>query len=249
MERKLLLVLQWWEGDRRQAEKLARFLADIEPRHSNLADVLLVCRFDSKISADLTPHLSRKFNTYSYKTPRSNVGWPAGCNDLWACAMEWVYHMRVAKKTPAYKAIFTFEADGGPLIPNWIAEMSAEWDRVSREKPVVMAGPLVQVPGEHINGNALMSGDLEFLKWGVLRGNFRPRVPGGWDWVLRDTFKQMGWANIPRMRSYYNSATFTINQYLQMREEKLIWVHGIKDDSLIDMGKIWIAGTNDVPVL
>jgi hypothetical protein len=236
---KILLALQFWDGDRAAAMKLAQFLADLEPRHSDLADFILVRRFDMKEPkeyATVVPALSRKFNFFSYKSPRRGVGWPDGCNSLWFSTMEWVYTMIEARRVPKYKAIFTFEADGCPVLRDWVAQLSETWDALNKFNPVYVAGALVKNPAAHINGNAVMNCDMRFLTWIVRRVGGVP-VGSGWDFILRDRFKEWGWADIHRMRSYYNSATFTPEQYAQMVDEKLIWVHGVKDDSMIRMGR------------
>lgn len=220
------------------ADRLARFITDLEPRKCELADLFLVNRFDCEPPRDLKTYASRRFQVCSYQTKVTNTGWPNGCNGLWAATMCWIYNMMAAERIPSYKAIFTCEADGGPICSDWIAQMSQEWDRVNAVKPVYMAGPLVKsaVINEHINGNALMSGNMEFLKW-VTRSVTPPPAGAGWDYCMAPQFRAWGWANIDRMRSYYNSATFTREQYAQMRAEHLIWVHGIKDDSLIRFGR------------
>lgn len=235
---KILIALQFWQRDKDDALRLARFLADIEPKHSDLADFILVKRFDCKTTIkdqEIVPLLSRKFNLYTYHSPRREQGWPSGCNGLWLATMEWARGMIEAKRVPAYKAIFCCEADGGPIFSDWVSRMSAAWDLANKERPVYQAGPMVTVPAQHINGNCLMSGDLTFLKWVTSRVCIPPG--GGWDFCLAKFFKEWGWANIHGMRSYYAWPTVTPEQYAKMIEEQLIWVHGPKDDSLVRMGR------------
>lgn len=239
MSNKMLLILQFWKGDRKAALKLAKFLADLEPKHCELADFLLVSRFDCENSAETVSYLSRKFNVWAYQTRRQGTGWPHGCNELWFGSMEWFFFMMEAGKIPHYKCAFTFEADGAPVLKNWIQHMSDAWDRVSQNGKVKVAGALV--PGhmtgghDHINGNALFSGDFEFLNWLVRKVNGVPATIG-WDYILAHEFKRLGWADIPGMRSYYNTPTFSDGQYQQMMNENLIWVHGDKSGCLIDRG-------------
>jgi len=232
---KILIALQYWDGDRDRALELARYLADLEPKHSDLADFMLMARFDSSLDTTTINHVSRKFNLYSRISRRRATGWPMGCNDLWFSVMEWAQSMIQAKKIPHYKAIFTCEADGAPIPRDWIAQLSAEWDRVNAVSTVIMAGALVE-PGPHINGNALMSGDLNFLTWiGRRVGGVGTQV--GWDYGLRDEFKKRGWADLPGMRSIYNTPTFSEAQYKDMVSKGWIWIHGGKDTSLIKHGR------------
>jgi hypothetical protein len=238
MSGKLLIALQFWEGDRAQALELAKFLADLEPKHTQVADFLLVHRVDCRAPTEIVPHISRKFNAHVYKSPRSETGWPAGCNGMMESTVEWAYCMMEAGRIPKYKAIFLCEADGGPVSRDWLAKMSNAWDQANAKRRVVIAGPLVpdtEHVHEHINGNCMLTGDLSFLKW-LVRG---PKMvnAGGWDYVLWPIFKQKGAANIHGMRSYYATPHFSLDEYHRMQNEGLIWVHGDKGSDLVKWGR------------
>lgn len=245
MPEKMLIALQFWEKDKPAALKLAKFLADLEPHHSDVADFLLVSRFDCPNSPETVQYLSRKFNTFMYSPRRQGTGWPHGCNELWFGTMEWYFFMMEAKKVPHYKCIFTCEADGAPVLRDWLPKMSHAWDMVNQGKQVYVAGPLV--PGhmtggwDHINGNCLFTGDFKFLNWLLRKVNGVPATIG-WDYGLAHEFKRWGWANIPTMRSYYNTPVFTDGQYDGMLRENLIWVHGDKSGCLIDRGYKTLLG-------
>jgi hypothetical protein len=235
MINRILIALQYWEGDRTRALALSRFLADLEPVKSQIADFLFVYRFDSTLEEATTQYVARKFNVYTFTSRRRETGWPNGCNGLWFSTMEWVQSMIAAKKVPAYKAIFTCEADGCPIQRNWLEHLSSEWDRVNQEKRVVIAGALVE-PGPHINGNALITGDQIFLHWIARQvGGVRPNC--GWDFFLSSDFRRLGWADIPCMKSLYNTPTFSAEQYQKMIDDHWVWVHGGKDTSLITLGR------------
>jgi hypothetical protein len=232
---RLLLVVQFWEGDKSRAMELAQFLADLEPVKCQIADFMFAARFDCRPHEPTVQHVARKFNVRTLISRRRGVGWPDGCNELWFSTMEWVQSMTQARKIPQYKAIFTFEADGAPIKQDWIASLSSEWDRVNTPNPVCIAGALVD-PGPHINGNALISGRPKFLHWIARRvGGVRPGT--GWDFVLARDFQRIGWADIPGVKSIYNTPTFTQEQYEDMVRQDWIWVHGGKDTSLIQMGR------------
>lgn len=235
MKQKFLIALQFYEGDRGLAMKLASFLADLEPKHNDLADFLLVHRADCRPPGHEAKYLSRKFNTHVYRSPKSEVGWPQGPNSMMEATCEWVSCMMEANRVPKYKCVFLCEADGGPVSRDWVAKMSQAWDTANARQPVVIAGPLVYGPSEHINGNCMLTCDPKFMKWWT-RGP-RQHTAGGWDFVMWPTFKQMGAANIVGMRSYYNTPHFSLEEYLQMQREDLIWVHGGKSEDLINYGR------------
>lgn len=238
---KILIALQFWAGDRGASIRLAKFLADLETTHSNEADLLLVNRFDCKpLQPDTIRLLSRKFNVYTYQTRARVTGWPHGCNAMWISTIEWVRSMSYGGKTPNYKAIFTCEGDGAPVYQNWIARLHAAWDRVDSLGSITIAGHVVGGPGTdifaHVNGNAMISGQKKKLDW-TLRtaSSVHPNV--GWDYALRDEFPKVGQADLPEIRSYYNSPTFSQEQYDKMRSDQLAWVHGDKSGCLVAYGR------------
>lgn len=227
---KLLLALQFWENDRAQAMKVARLIADLEPRHSEAADFLFVSRFDCTHDKKTLDYVSRKFNVYSHISRRRETGWPGGCNGLFFGTMDYVYSVSVAKRFPVYKAILTFEADCIPLVPNWISEISREWDRA---QPAKMVGAYQTNPLGHINGNALFSGDLKFLKH--LTRNIGGCSPmGGWDFMLRHEFKRLGWKDSRMFRSWWGYPTTSQETYEQLLREQVVVFHGCKDSSALE---------------
>ena len=240
---KILIALQFWSGDREHAKELAFFLSQIEDRHTDLADVLLVNRFDCPSMPDyiLNP-LKRKFNVFQYKTRSRMTGWPAGCNGLWTSTMEWVRSMCYAGKAPVYKCVFTCEADGAPLCKNWIWRLHSAWDRANLLGPVTVAGPMVgsdepDAPiATHINGNCLVSGRRDDLDW-ILRVVPTVHPMAGWDYAMRDEFKKRGWFNLPEIQSLYNSKTFSPEEYQRMVANDWVWIHGDKSGILMKYGR------------
>lgn len=235
MSDKILIALQMWEGDRVQAMRVAEFIADLEPRHSEYADVLLVHRFDCKAPVDVVPALSRKFNTFTYKTPFCDTGWPLGCNALADFTAEWAVAMIEARKSPAYKAIFLCEGDGAPVQRGWIEKMSAAWDKANEKEPVFQAGPYIAPPNEHINGNCLLNASVPALKW-FCQGRWKTKA-GGWDWVGWEAFKQKGAANVPGMKSLYAKLSFSEEEWKSLVEQDVIWCHGDKANDLVYWGR------------
>lgn len=212
--------------------KLARLIADIQPGFCNIADFLFVARFDSEQDEATINQVARKFRVHHFiNKNRRGEGWPSGCNDLWFGTMDWIYTHGVAEHIPTYKAILTFEADSAPLHLNWVKSLSDGWDAANTKQfgPIVHAATGLH---EHVNGNALFSGDHDYLKW-VARdvGGCTPHV--GWDYVLRDAFKERGRAAAPMMRSLYRKSTMTEGEYQRNLQEGVAFLHGVKDDSLL----------------
>lgn len=230
MNEKILLALQFWDGDKAQAMKVARLIADLEIRHSDQADFLFVSRFDCGHDKSTLDHVSRKFNTYKCVNRRRGREWPHGCNDLWFGTMDYMFAMNAAKRLPTYKAILTFESDATPLAPNWISELSRAWDA---SQPTKVLGALQSSPGPHVNGNAMFSGDLKFLKY-IARdvGGCSPQ--GGWDFMLAPMFKRLGWRDSGLFRSWWNYPNMSEETFNQLGREGVVFFHGVKNDSAMN---------------
>lgn len=238
---KILLALQYWEGDKVHAGKLLRFLADLEPKHSELADILLVNRFDCVPDAASASYAGRKFNIFNHTSRRRGTGWPNGCNDLWFSTMEWVLGAMEMKKCPQYKAVFTFEADGAPIFQDWVRRLSFAWDRVQSKAKIYVAGAYIPPPIEHINGNMMVSTDHKFMDWLVRRVSGVP-ANVGWDYYLFNPFKRWGVANIPEIASFYQTKGYTDEKFERLRLQPVTWVHGVKDTSLMECSRAhWLG--------
>jgi hypothetical protein len=228
---KFLIALQFWHGDRDQAMKLARLITDLSPNRVDLADFLFVSRFDTKHDLATEKYLSRRFNTHSITCRRRRgTGWPHGCNDLWFGTLDWIYTMREAKKIPQYKAVFTIEADGCPLVPNWLHDVTASWDRANTGKKVYVHGAMLMAPGIHINGNALFSCDPKFLHH-ITRRIAGCSPAGGWDYLLSPVFQKWGWENCPAIRSYWRAGSIDETAFNREVAQGVSYLHGIKDSS------------------
>lgn len=235
----------FWDGDKPQAMKLARLLADIQPGHSNEADFLFVCRFDSSHDDAVVRHVTRRFNTYTHRSKRRGVGWPVGCNSLFFGSLEWVYHMMAGGKVPCYRNVLILGADSVPLTVDWLKNMRAYWDELQKHTEVFVAGAMGEAGGRmHINGDCMMlSGRLDFLKWlAVTIGDIT--VPAGWDWVLNDEFKRWGWADFPFVKSLWRKATFTRQEWDYAKNLGWEFVHGVKDDTLLDLAREQLCTVN-----
>lgn len=221
--------------------KLARLLADLEPKHSDRADFLFVARFDCKHDDKTVMHVSRKFNIHTYTSKKRGTGWPAGCNSLFFGSMEWIYHKINAGRVPGYKAIFNMGADCAPLSRDWLSQLCDAWDREAKSKPLYVAGAMVPGSpqgGYHINGDAQMiSGNVKFLKWLAMDiGDIR--VAAGWDWILAGEFERWGWVDFPFIKSYWRyPGEFPQAEWDAEVGRGISFIHGVKNESLINLAR------------
>lgn len=233
---KLLLAIQYWSGDRAQAMRLARLVADLEPRHNSEVDVLFVSRFDCEHDMKTVEYVSTKFKVHHYiNRHRRGTGWPAGCNDLWFGTMDHIYSFTEAKRLPQYEAILCMEADSSPLVPDWHRRLIAAWRKANDNpnKPVKVFGALVPYPKPHINGNGMFSGDLGFLHLVSRKiGGCPPMY--GWDFHLTKDFSRAGWANCPLINSFWQEKTISDERLNALIDAEVCFLHGIKDDSVLD---------------
>lgn len=224
---KILLALQFWNGDKVEAMKRARLIADLSFKHSDKADFLFFSRFDTTHDPETIKHVSRKFDTHYAVNRRRGIGWPSGCNDLFFGMVDWVYSQKEAGRVPDYKAILAFEADSCPLHSNWINQLSESWDKAKSK----IHGPLLE-NGPHVNGNCLVSAEMKFLKWlSRTKGGCSPI--GGWDYLMYGDFKPWGISDAPCMKSWWRVPTMDSATYEGLLSQNVCFLHGVKDDSLV----------------
>lgn len=234
-----MIVLLFWEGDKKQAMKLARLLADLEDTHSDKADFVFVSRFDCKQDQDTIKYVSRKFNVYSYTSKGRGVGWPAGCNSIFFSLLEWAYFKMEAGQIPHYRGLLNLASDGGPLRKDWINY----FHEASQREHVFVSGALLKDPDpardhDHINGDCcLLSTEFRFLKW-LVKTSRSSSLIAGWDWYLANPFKGWGWKNLPGVKSVWRKPEpFSLKDWEHEIREGTVWYHGVKDGSLIDLAR------------
>lgn len=230
---KFLITVPFWKGDKNQAEWMTRLLADLEPGHSDKADILFVNRFDCPpMSPAFIKYVARKFNVFQHRSARKETGWPCGCNGLFFGTLEFVYHKMAAGQIPNYKAMFNMASDVVPLQKNWLAHMHDAWNALQQSRRVVCAGALIDGDHPHINGDAFFLSGLELLRW-LTKEVGGVKVRAGWDWVLAPNFRDRGWANIPGIISLWQTPTMPRAVAEDYRRKGIILIHGVKDDSLL----------------
>lgn len=220
---RMLIALQFWNGDAKPAYELARLLADIEPEHQKRADFLLISRFDTPIDSHVVKHVSRKFDTYHLRCRRQGVGHPCGCNELWFGVWEWIAGRQ--SRGVCYKMAFTCEGDGAPVTRDWISRMHMAWDKA---QPANVVGAYL---GDHINGNALFSCHPAFVTY-LTRRVVSVSKNAGWDRVLWRNFQQWGAKGVEEIRSYWQTPTMNPEWFEAEAASGAVWIHGVKDASL-----------------
>lgn len=244
---KYLVSLQYWDGDRDAAHRLMQFLPEITPENNQYADFAVIYRFDStKPDDEVLKALHKSFNNvYVIKGKEHLVGYPNGCNGLWASLVETAYrkHTETATSKPPvwsqYKSVLAIESDCYPLTKDWLQVIDSEWEK---HKCSFMGHYLphnfdhTQVG--HINGNAMFVIDL-FKKIPSVAG-----TPHGtaWDTYHAKSLSLLGWANTKSIVSIWNTRTINEPGIDAMLSNGCVLLHGVKDDSVI---KIMSRRIND----
>lgn len=229
--RKILIALQICPLDKAPGMVLAKLIADLEPRHSDRADFLFFARFDTELEMGTINYVARKFNTQHYLNRwHRGTGWPFGCNQAFSGLAEFIYARGEARKFADYKAVLIVEADACPMHPNWISQLSNDWD-VASAKGAKIFGPLIEGEHPHINANCMFSTDRKFMKWLARDAQFAS-TRGGWDWLLAPEFKQRGWADSTAMRSWWRYPSMSQETYDSLLAQGVAFFHGVRDASL-----------------
>ena len=171
----MILNVQFWEGDKKQAMTLARLIADLQPEKRDDVYVLFTARFDATHDSDTIKYVGEKFPVITYTTKRKATGWPNGPNQMMACSYEHII-LKERADGKKYGPVMFIEADCVPLAVDWIDRLIAEYK--ASGKMVIGAWLKKGDAGiEHINGNCIISTEL-FKKCKQI---LNPQTRGGWD--------------------------------------------------------------------
>ncbi len=229
--RKMVVALQFWEGDKARAMHLARLIADIEPAKNEQVDIAFVARFDAKHDKETIAKVSEKFGVWELTGRRRGIGWPHGCNEL---ALDLLQQSAERSKPggpwAGYKALYLIESDVLPMCKNWLARLSDEWD-VAQENGKFCVGawcPFHSAVG-HLNGNMIVAPDI------TLRIKGLERVPprAGWDAYFAPKFSPH-WHKSILLQNHYDYRSNIPPEILFSCVDGVTppaVVHGVKDRS------------------
>lgn len=218
---RFVIVLQFWEGDRAQAMRLARFISDLEPVYRD--DVLFVFsrRYDTTDDFETVEYVGAKFATARITTQAHATGYPKSPNVM---ALDAI---RYAPRFLDAKCVLLLESDAIPVASDWITQLSEEWDRaITHQKWVLGAWLPLSHPKGHINGNMLFHPKL------AVHVDFGEIPDKPWDIHYPDLFAPI-WMQTGLILNLYRQ--------IQVSEDRMrtppcgtklpVLVHGVKDES------------------
>lgn len=200
---RILLALQYWEGDRARAGELARFIADLEAEPRTDADLLLSARFDSGHDPEVVAHVSKKFRTFTARGRSTLTGYPDGSFGLWHDTVTSVRDRCKSGEWPTYDCVLTFEADCTPMCRDWVPRLLEAWKAGTADRDRIALGQLWPAPGcpyPHINGNLLVSGGMDHLDR-LVAWRAKPKL--AWDVGIYPMLRDHGAVGTPAISSFY----------------------------------------------
>jgi hypothetical protein len=155
LHRKLLIVLNYYEGDKATAEELCELIADIERIKIREADIMLYRRHDaSEPSRRIIEKLQEKFEKVHLLKCRRTDGndYPFSSNQMFYDLVTALGQQR--EWAQQYYAFLNLEPDCVPTRPGWISELIAGFLEAQKHGFSAI-GFIHNDPFRHMNGVAV----------------------------------------------------------------------------------------------
>ena len=157
---KILLVMQYFAGDKPAAMELSRLICDIEREVCPWADFAFLARSDCDHDPDTAAYMRANFeHVHLLQSTRRSKGWPGGPNAMFMDLCR-IVHEKTAAGEWAYDAIMLLESDDLPLRSTWIKELHDEWHAGTQLVLGDWVGRGDSLTHSHVNGNLLFSPEL-----------------------------------------------------------------------------------------
>lgn len=227
----LILAIQYYDGDKEQAEELISLLCDIEAGKSYKDVHLLISyRYDSQPPEAWIVEKAKKtfITTIVKKGIRNQTGHPAGCNALW---MDTMVHASELGNARQIDYVFTFEADCVPIKKDWIDSLRRELV-IAKEQGKKVIGHVNEQTDhciEHINGNAVFHTQL--VRNFPILTTCPPSEP--WDlWIVKHT--KNFWFPSSFIFNAYRKSGWGDENFIELQKKGHSMVHGIRDRAGFD---------------
>ena len=235
---KLVIAVQFWEGDKAQAMRLARLIADIEPDRRDDVSLVLAGRYDIREDdpevAETGLYCGRKFRVGLMRSHREAVGHPDGCFGLWAGTAENCYAAYAAGAP--YDNVLFVEADGVPTRFDWIDFIKRQ-HQINLESGAYVTGPLmIESPfyPAHINGTMVM----HMPAWANLPSLHTCPAGQAWDCYHGSTLVRVS-GRRPGIANLYGTHSLSLSVFKTLARD-YAWVASVKDGSAYECAQTLI---------
>lgn len=242
MQDKILVTIPYWEGDKERAMTLAKLLASAPLQPTHPVDFLFVARADCQHDEEGLASVASRFKVIKHRGTSQKTGWPAGCNGLTFDVFDfWLETLKSPERREDYKAFFFCAPDVIPLSKGCLDYLHTAWEKINKSGKVYWAGALVDNlyldRRVHVNSDCLLvPPDIEFLSWLTSQ---RELVPDTWgiDSCLAGALRVRGWRGLPGIRSAWNTTSISEDIFNDLQAHGVVWFHGVKDSSGIELSK------------
>ena len=238
----MIVALQYCERDLTKTMRLARLLADLEPRRRTDVLLGLVCQPDTPrlpLVDETVEYCARKIPVEFVVSAYGAQGWADGSGQLWRGTVTHFHDLKQQGRI-AHHSIATLDGgDGVPLHNNWLDLLIAEHD-VTLQSGKLVSGLLNLDKPEHVHINGNMILELELLD----------RCPS-----IRDIPLGASPAEYHKCWDIYHAKDFLANArpstvvcnhwnhrkvtkaIMDSAASSSIWLHGYKDEYLHDTAR------------
>lgn len=224
----IVVAIQYFKDDEARAMRLARLLADVEPRRRDNVLLAFVRRFDmpeTPLLHETRMHCGFKFGTMTVRSEREGTGHPEGCNALWSGCMDYFSGAWRDGKLAAH-SVFTCEADGVPLRADWLDRL------LEAHRRTLDAGKRITGPGmqqyPHLNGSLLS----HLSMWLDRPSLHRTPIDQSFDMFHARTILAEGRADA-WVKNVYGACEWSAPSLNAMSKETA-WLSSQKDDSALE---------------
>jgi len=224
----LLIILPYWKGDQKRLLPLSKLITGLEPHPVQDTHIMLAPRQDCEADRPSLAQFQTKFHTFVMKCNSPSREYPDSTNGMFFSSYQYLRTFR----PKAYDATIWFEADMCPIDKFWRKKLIERWK--SRNPNIFAMGHIFPAGGQdgmHLNGGALWSPKI------------LDRIPdicssrGAWDWSNRNKILPVA-QSIEEIHYWHHAR----NVPSYPKDGKTVVIHGVKDDSLIEM----VAADNGV---
>lgn len=233
MPRKLLIVVQFWNGDKDAAEDLCGLIADLERVKNREADILLFGRSDATApSRDIISKLEAKFDKVMFErcrraAPNTGNSHPFAPNQMFYDMVA--LFSQVPPWAQNYYAFVNLETDCVPTRPGWIGELTKAFKHADSEGHGCV-GFVHDDVKRHMNGVGVYAIDFWSRVGSNKLGGGSPQI--AYDIRHAETILQFA-SDSPLFYFEFRRPTISPEELFAERRQGIapaIW-HGVKDNT------------------